>query len=325
MTSTGSRRYHSKVVHHMDDSSFSTAHQTEFIDDRAIHWSNVRRTQCLFYQRFEYIYPGPIYNLKQRLVIIPVDRYGTQQLLAHQFAAHPSPLSIRQTADHFGNRVLELEVSKAERVVSFEIQMLVESEPCDLQRPLVSAAEAQRFLGETFLTMADRHIQMIAQGLMSEATSEHDLAQRISDYVSEIMRYQSGVTTVSTTAAEAFSLKQGLCQDYAHLMLSICRSAGLPARYVSGHLLGEGGSHAWVEVILPTADGFRAFAFDPTNKRQPDLDYITVAVGRDYRDVSPTSGSFTAPYGGQLTVLKRAGLTQVEYFNGDMLQSNMAS
>ena len=135
------------------------------------------------------------------------------------------------------------------------------------------------------------------------------------------MRYKSGVTTVRTTAAEALALGQGLCQDYAHLMLAVCRTAGLPARYVSGHLLGEGGSHAWVEVFLPTETGLSAVAFDPTNKRQPHLGYVTVAVGRDYQDVSPTSGSFTAPYGGQLTCSKRAGLTLVEYLNGDTLTS----
>jgi transglutaminase-like putative cysteine protease len=108
-------------------------------------------------------------------------------------------------------------------------------------------------------------------------------------------------------------------------MIAICRTAGLPARYVSGHLLGEGGSHAWVEVFLPVEGGLGTFAFDPTNKRQPHLGYVTVAVGRDYQDVSPTSGSFTAPYGGQLSCSKRAGLTLVEYHNGETLQSSLAS
>ena len=65
----------------------------------------------------------------------------------------------------------------------------------------------------------------------------------------------------------------------------------------------------------------RACAFDPTNGRRPHLGYITVAVGRDYSDVSPTSGSFIAPYGGQLTCSKRAGLTLVEYVNGDIARS----
>ena len=73
----------------------------------------------------------------------------------------------------------------------------------------------------------------------------------------------------------------------------------LPARYVSGHVLGEGGTHAWVEVLVPhpqDADALRAVAFDPTHDRRAGLRYVTVAVGRDYCDVPPTSGTFEAPY-----------------------------
>ena len=307
----------------MHDFDLSASQPPKFIDYRAVDWSNVRRTRCQFYQRFEYVYPGPIYNLKQRLVIVPADRDGAQQLLDHQLTVNPLPISMRQDSDNFGNRVLELEVPQADRVVSFEARMIVERAAYDLQRPVISPAEAQYFLAPTPLTMPDDRIRVIASQLRSEATSEHDLAQRISDWVYGAMRYKSGITTVKTSAAEALALGQGLCQDYAHLMLATCRTAGLPARYVSGHLLGEGGSHAWVEVFLPMQGGLGAFAFDPTNKRQPHLGYVTVAVGRDYRDVSPTSGSFTAPYNGQLTCSKRAGLTLVEYLNGDTLESSL--
>jgi transglutaminase-like putative cysteine protease len=100
-------------------------------------------------------------------------------------------------------------------------------------------------------------------------------------------------------------------------MLVLCRLCGLPARYVSGHLLGEGGTHAWVEVLLPDpadASQFVAHPFDPTNGCVPGLNYLTVAVGRDYSDVAPTSGTFRAPYGGTLSTHKRAGVTALEYF-----------
>ena len=80
-----------------------------------------------------------------------------------------------------------------------------------------------------------------------------------------------------------------MCQDYAHCMLALCRLCGLPARYVSGHLLGEGGTHAWVEVLRAAPDGpedaLRPVAFDPTHDRRAGLKYLTVAVGRDYDDV----------------------------------------
>lgn len=258
-------------------------------------------------------------------MIVPADRYGAQHVLAHHVTVNPSPAAIRQTADSFGNRVLELNVPAVDRMIAFEAQMTVESAVYDLQRPAISHTEAAHFTEPTPLTMPDDRIRVIARQLQDAATSEYDLAQRINDWVNKAMHYQGGVTNVDTTAAEALSVGQGLCQDYAHLMLAILRSAGMPARYVSGHLLGEGGSHAWVEVFLPTQGRLSAVAFDPTNGRQPHLGYVTVAVGRDYQDVSPTSGSFTAPYGGKLTFHKRAGLTLVEYLNGDTLQSSLAS
>jgi transglutaminase-like putative cysteine protease len=83
------------------------------------------------------------------------------------------------------------------------------------------------------------------------------------------------------------------------------------------------GSHAWVEVLLPAPDdSFHVVGYDPTNRRQPNLGYTTVAVGRDYSDVAPTSGSFTAPYSGRLSFTKRAGLIAVELTDGSALHAS---
>ena len=71
------------------------------------------------------------------------------------------------------------------------------------------------------------------------------------------------------------------------MMLALCHLLGLPARYVSGHLLGQGGTHAWVEVIVARADEAMAVAFDPCNGRRAGAGYVTVATGRDYGDVAP--------------------------------------
>ncbi len=305
----------------MNHADFLTSQQVEFLDDEAIEWAKVRRVRSLFYQRFHYDYPGPIHNLKQRLVVIPAERYGAQQVCDHYLAVQPTPIATRQAADRFGNRVVEMDVPLAEKAVSFEVLMIVESEIANPQQPSISPTQAKHWRKTTHLTEANPQIQAIASELKAEAKNPRDLAQRIHDWVYATMRYESGVTTVSSTAGEALEVKAGLCQDYAHLMLAICRATGLAARYVSGHLLGEGGSHAWVEVFLPSDKGLSPVAFDPTNNRQPHLGYITVAVGRDYRDVSPTSGSFTAPYNGHLTVKKRAGLTLVEYLNGEIAES----
>ena len=86
---------------------------------------------------------------------------------------------------------------------------------------------------------------------------------------------------------------------------------------MSGHLLGEGASHAWVEVLVPEPGGDTlVLALDPTHDREADLGYVTIAVGRDYADVAPMSGSYAAPYAGQLTVTKRVGLAAVDYDAG---------
>jgi transglutaminase-like putative cysteine protease len=94
-------------------------------------------------------------------------------------------------------------------------------------------------------------------------------------------------------------------------MIALCRAIGLPARYVSGHLLGEGGTHAWVEVIVANAAGARAVAFDPCHGRRAGRDYLTVATGRDYSDVAPTSGTYVGAARGTLTATKRVDVAVV--------------
>jgi transglutaminase-like putative cysteine protease len=135
-----------------------------------------------------------------------------------------------------------------------------------------------------------------------------ETAARVSDAVSQAMTYADGVTSVATTAAEALDAGHGVCQDYAHVMLALCHVLKLPARYVSGHLLGQGGTHAWVEVIVPRGDHAQAIAFDPCNGRRTDEGYVTIATGRDYRDVAPTSGRYSGASSGRLTAARRVGV-----------------
>ena len=126
------------------------------------------------------------------------------------------------------------------------------------------------------------------------------------------MRYEAASTEVNTPALQALEQGKGVCQDFAHIMLGCLRSLGLPARYVSGYLLtqpppgrprlvGADASHAWVSVYLPRTDAVGSdgpsgawFDFDPTNNRcgwgSPGADYVTLAIGRDFTDVSPMRG-----------------------------------
>ena len=265
----------------MNKSPSAALQHVQFIDERAVDWSNVRRVRCQFYQRFHYAYPGPIRHLKQRLMVIPADHYGTQHLYSHSISVDPAADVTRQQTDLFGNRIFDLAFSQADTPIAFEVLMLVENHAHIQNRPTVSPTMIDYLLKPTSLTKANIEIEGIARQLRDESSDPYELAQRICDWVYKAMCYQNAVTTVETTAAEALAFGKGLCQDYAHLMIAICRKAGLAARYVSGHLLGEGGSHAWVEVLLPNAAGnFRAVAFDPTNRRRPNLGYALVATGR---------------------------------------------
>ena len=144
---------------------------------------------------------------------------------------------------------------------------------------------------------------------------------RINSWAYHALQYENGITTYRTPAAEALKLGRGVCQDFAHIMITLCRLCNLPARYVSGHMLGEGGTHAWVEVLLSIAeqpDKALVVPFDPTHEREASLSYITIAIGRDYFDVAPTSGSFRASYSGQLSTHKRVDLTVLEYADASL-------
>lgn len=118
--------------------------------------------------------------------------------------------------------------------------------------------------------------------------SAYDRAMAIRKAVHEAFSYQPGATSAHESGEYAFARKQGVCQDYAHVMLSLLRMEGIPARYVAGMLLGEGASHAWVEAQC----GGYWYGFDPTNDLLVDDGYIRVSCGRDSADCAVIRGTF---------------------------------
>jgi transglutaminase-like putative cysteine protease len=289
----------------------------EIIDHHGVDWANVRKTAYLIHQHLRYEYPGEIHDLRQRLMIVPPERHGGQRLVTSKVEVSSSSYDIERARDEFGNLILNLFVAHVEREIGFTAWIIVERDAtADAITVPDDAAQIAALLEPTALTMPDDALRTAATSLMAEGDDPATLAARINDWVHGAIAYAHGVTGVRTAAGEALAAGRGVCQDYAHIMLVLCRLCGLPVRYVSGHLLGEGGTHAWVEVLLPDpADAGRYIAhpFDPTNGNIPDLKYITVAVGRDYGDVAPTSGTFCAPYAGSLSAHKRAGVTALEY------------
>jgi len=290
----------------------------DIIDPRGVAWAKVRKTAYLIHQRLHYAYPGEIHDLRQRLMILPPEWYGGQRLVTDKLEVSVPASEIERTEDDFGNRILNLFVAHVEREIAFTAWIVVERD-ATADPVIISAPVGMVFLAPTALTMPDDVLRSVAATLQAEGGDAVVLTARINLWVHGAMSYASGITGVRTPAAQALAAGHGVCQDYAHIMLVLCRLCGLPARYVSGHLLGEGGTHAWVEALLPdptNAGRLVAHPFDPTNGCIPGLKYITVAVGRDYGDVAPTSGTFRAPYTGHLSAHKRADITSLEYFPG---------
>jgi transglutaminase-like putative cysteine protease len=132
-------------------------------------------------------------------------------------------------------------------------------------------------------------------------------AMKIMEFIHSGFEYQPEATTVHTPISEVIEKRKGVCQDFTHVMLGMCRSLKIPARYVSGYLYngpldeleGSQASHAWCEVYIPDF-GWRAL--DPTNNRQADDHYIKVATGRDYSDIVPVQGTYRGPGTKKMTV-----------------------
>ncbi len=133
-------------------------------------------------------------------------------------------------------------------------------------------------------------------------------------FVYRNFEYRSGTTDVRTTVDEVIAARTGVCQDFAHVLIALARSRGIPARYASGYIfsgatpaLGADASHAWAEAFLPP---YGWVGFDPTNERIVDDAFVLVAVGRDYGDVSPTRGLYRGPEFGSLSVAVAVGAAE---------------
>jgi len=160
----------------------------------------------------------------------------------------------------------------------------------------------------------------LALDIQAGSTDVFQTAYAIMEHVYRNFSYIAGSTTVSTHASEVLRQGSGVCQDFAHAMVALCRSLGIPARYVSGYLFdstrdhsmrGAEASHAWAEVYIDPAGWI---GLDPTNNKVVDETYIVLATGRDYRDVAPVVGSYYGGSGSTLEVavrverMDRAGL-----------------
>jgi transglutaminase-like putative cysteine protease len=288
-----------RFVHDEFFETLSTSHDQEALiaADRATY---------VLHQTVTYDYARPVSDLRQRLMVVPRALHGDQQRVAHRFRVRtPGTKRVRRRTDRFGNAVLHVSVPSIERTIEFHTRaVMVRDRATRHVSPWASAATVP-----TVLTTPDYAIREAARSL-GRVRDLFDTADAISELVHESFEYARGATSVRTTAAQAWELRSGVCQDMAHVMIAMCSSLGISARYVSGHLVGDGASHAWTEVFDPSRNA--VVAIDPTHRRRTDLRYVTTATGRDYQDVAPTTGTYTGRGSrGTLTVDKAVRLVEV--------------
>lgn len=128
-------------------------------------------------------------------------------------------------------------------------------------------------------------VEFLNQSINPQANVE-EVSEMLMAELSRVLAYKPGSTQVTTTAAEAFLQKSGVCQDFTHIMLALLRERRIPARYCAGITLGEGATHAWVEVF----DGVQWLGFDPTRNKRVDDSYMVLSRGRDFTDCSIDRG-----------------------------------
>ncbi|HEY8656700.1 MAG TPA: transglutaminase family protein [Candidatus Limnocylindria bacterium] len=286
-------------------------------------WSRVTRATYRVRQHYRYEYTGAVWDLHQRLVMIPPDVHGDQRLLQHDLAIRGTEGDhrIAWERDVFGNRVARVVANRVPVAVDFEATYRLERRRigpgATAPAPWADATGRLEYVRPTALTAPDRRIIDQAEQIGRRTADGHERAERAHEWTGRAIDYQFGITGYTTPAAMALHLGKGVCQDYAHILLALLRMLNIPCRYVSGQLLGEGAPHAWVEALIEAAGGaVDVIAYDPTHRRRARMDYLTVAVGRDYADVSPTSGTYSGPAAGRISSTKRAEAVEIEVAPG---------
>lgn len=248
---------------------------------------------CMKKLSFDYhmrlTFSAPVTDHRFQLRCIPATG-PRQQIVDVKFELEPS-VPYETATDSFDSIVVTGFIAQAHDVFGYRITGIafvdnahIKPEPT---KPLYRFKSALTEPGPAIEALTER-CRALLDPLPRGATAV-ERAQIIMHEVYRAFTYTPGSTTIRTTAEEALSRGAGVCQDYAHVMLAVCRSYGLMARYIAGMLKGEGATHAWVEVY----HGDRWVGLDPTHDRLVTDDYITIAHGRDYRDCMLDIGIFS--------------------------------
>lgn len=228
------------------------------------------------------------------LRIIPPDT-ESQKIISCSLNISPSVIT-KQTVDAFGNNVTAGYIQGDHRFLDFDIKGTAE----------VDSSKHSTFLMPCYLYQSEftapdeKLIKFYSElkGNYSEKPAEK--AVFFSDILSDLIEYKKGVTTTATTAAEAFAMRAGVCQDFSHILISLLRMDGIPARYIAGLAFCDGETHSWVEYW--TGDHWEGI--DPANNCPVNDDYLVISMGRDFRDCAIDRGVMFGRYTQQLQLVR---------------------
>ncbi len=274
-----------------------------------------------------YRYSPAVENAHHVVHLAPVSSTA-QTVLSHALQIDPAPDHLRTTRDVFGNSRTYFSLHRSHAELCVSALSVVQTYPLAARAlhassPWERVRERYRYRAGSahddawqfvFASPLAPHSAEFAEFALPSFTPSRPIAEaahHLMERIHQAMEYDGEATDVNTPPLEALRLGKGVCQDFAHIMVACCRTLGLPARYVSGYMLtqpapgqprliGCDASHAWASVFCPDAENQQDLSggpscgqwldFDPTNNRVPRDDYITLATGRDYLDVSPLRG-----------------------------------
>ncbi len=266
------------------------------------------------FHRTVYEYEDPV-TISNHTIHLQPRAFPEQRIINSQVVIEPQPSTIHEYDDYFGNPAafftIEAMHERLEIDCRSEVEVTVVDKPDPLSSPAWESVRDNLHMDATstgLLSMefsyASRYVPELQQAYEYARQSFTpgrpllDAALDLNTRIFDDFTFDSSATTVSTPVLEVYENKRGVCQDFAHFMLSCLRSLGLAARYVSGYLrtlpppgqakiFGADASHAWIAVYCPKSGWLQ---LDPTNNRYAESDYVVLGWGRDYSDVSLIRG-----------------------------------
>ncbi|CAN5367173.1 transglutaminase family protein [soil metagenome] len=263
----------------------------------------------------EYTYQEAVSVCHNRLCLSPLSS-DTQKCLSFDLKIFPVPDDLTKRVDFFGNELVffsaykehdRLEIVSTSEVITEKRTNAGRAENSFLKwedvKGLLASSPTVNYDVMAY-TLPSKHIpsnstvQDFFRDCFNEGDTLWNACRLVMNKIHKSIEFKPGFTTVNTPVDFVLRTKKGVCQDFAHLMITCFRNLGIPAQYVSGYietlpppgkpkLTGSDASHAWVSIYFPTIGWVE---FDPTNNLLPSERHITVAYGRDYQDVAPIKG-----------------------------------